>query len=138
MKNKSDDGYLVFISHSSDDRWIAKQMANCIERKGKRYGVRTFLDVKDIESGDRFPEEIRENIELCSEFIVLISSSSIDRDWVIGEIGSAWVLKKRIIPIIDKISPEEMPRILNQYKAIDLNDFDQYIEELVIRVKEER
>jgi hypothetical protein len=40
----SQPGYLVFISHSSKDRWIAAQMAAVIERKAKRYGVRTFLD----------------------------------------------------------------------------------------------
>jgi hypothetical protein len=35
--------YLIFISHSSEDRWIAGQMAAIIERKAKRYGVGTFL-----------------------------------------------------------------------------------------------
>lgn len=41
---KKQSDYLVFISHSSKDRWIARQMAAIIERQAKRYGVRTFLD----------------------------------------------------------------------------------------------
>jgi hypothetical protein len=48
--------YLVFISHSSEDRWIARQMAAIIERKAKRHGVRTFLDEKDLEAGAVIPE----------------------------------------------------------------------------------
>lgn len=51
--------YLVFISHSSKDRWIARQMAEIIERKAKRYGVRTFLDEVDLEGGDRIPQSSR-------------------------------------------------------------------------------
>jgi hypothetical protein len=31
--------YLVFISHASKDRWIAKQIAAIIERKAKRLGA---------------------------------------------------------------------------------------------------
>jgi hypothetical protein len=52
-------GYLVFISHSSKDRWVARQMAAIIERKAKRYGVRTFLDEVDLEGGDRIKETIK-------------------------------------------------------------------------------
>ena len=57
--SRSDTTYLVFISHSTKDRWIAKQMAAIIERKAKRYGVRTFLDEVDLEGGDRIPATIK-------------------------------------------------------------------------------
>jgi len=63
----------VFISHSGKDRWIAKQMANLIEEKGREYNVKTFLDEKDIEGGDSISESIRESIEKCDEFLVLLS-----------------------------------------------------------------
>jgi len=50
-----------------------------------------------------------------------------DRPWVLIEVGAAWGLRKPIIAIIDKIGPNEMPDIVSPNKAIDLNDFDQYI-----------
>ncbi|MEW5767962.1 MAG: toll/interleukin-1 receptor domain-containing protein [bacterium] len=128
--------YLVFISHSEKDRWIAKQMAILIEEKGRKYGVKTFLDEKDIEGGESIPESIRRNIQECDEFLVLLSRYSIDRHWVLIEIGAAWVLGKRIIAIIDKVTPEEMPDIITSYKAIDLNSFEEYLEQLINRVKE--
>ena len=138
MKSKSEvaESYLVFISHSTKDRWIARQIANLIEQKGKRYGIKTFLDEKDISGGELIPEIIRKNIQMCSEFLVLLSHYSIKSNWVVAELGAAWGLGKRITAIIDKINPNEMQDIISLYKAIDLNDFDRYIVELISRVKE--
>jgi len=82
--------YLVFISHSSKDRWIARQMAAIIERKAKRYGVRTFLDEVDLEAGDRIPAIIKENLHACEEFVILLSPQSVTRQWVLVELGGAW------------------------------------------------
>jgi hypothetical protein len=132
---KIKEEYLIFISHSAKDRWIARQMANLIEQKCKRYNIKTFLDEKDISGGDSIPETIRENIQKCHELVVILSRYSIDRPWVLIEIGAAWGHDKLIIPIIDKITPEEMPDVIRQIKAIDLNNFDNYISELINRVK---
>ena len=91
--------YLVFISHSSKDRWIARQMAAIIERRAKRYGVRIFLDEVDLEGGDRIPATIKANLHACEEFVVLLSPHSIARQWVLVELGGAWTLDKRIMAI---------------------------------------
>lgn len=135
MSKRTIENYLVFISHSTKDRWIARQMAHLLEEKGEEYRVRTFLDEKNIEGGDSIPETIRESIQKCSEFLVLLSQYSIDRPWVLIEIGAAWALKKRIVPVIDKLSPQEIPDVIAQHKAIDLNNFDEYIEQVVNRAR---
>ena len=126
--------YRVFLSHSHKDRWIAKQCARLIEEGGKRR-VTVFLDEKDIEAGESIPDSVRRNIEQCDEFVVLLSRYSKDRPWVLIEIGAAWGLRKPIVAIVDKIGPKEMPDIVNLNKAIDLNDFDQYLGELLKRVR---
>lgn len=135
QKRISED-YLVFISHSTRDRWIAKQIANLIEEKGRQFRVKTFLDEKDIEGGDLIPESIRKNIQQCDEFLLLLSRYSINRPWVLIELGAAWGLEKRVVTIIDKITPNEMPEVISPYKAIDLNNFDDYLEQLMRRAKE--
>jgi hypothetical protein len=127
--------YLVFISHSTKDRWIARQIADVIERRGRRHGVRVFLDERDIEVGDSIPETIRKNIKECKEFLVFLSRNSIDRPWVLIEISAAWGQGKRIIAVIDKVTPEEMPEIILPYRAIDINDFDEYLEQLLERAR---
>ncbi len=121
--------YLVFISHATKDRWIPRQISNLIEQKGKGGGTKTFLDEKDIEGGQSIPEIIRQNLFECDEFLILLSSYSIDHQWIIAELGAAWVLEKRIIALLDKIAPDQIPSIINTYKAFDINDFDEYLQQ---------
>ena len=127
--------YLVFISHSSKDRWIAKQMAAIIERKAKRYGVRTFLDEVDLEGGDRIPATIKANLHACEEFVILLSPNSITRQWVLAELGGAWTLDKRIMAITYDLAAEKIPDIIEHDKSYELNDFDRYVGELIGRRK---
>lgn len=128
-------GYLVFISHSSKDRWIARQMAEIIERKAKRYGVTTFLDEVDLEGGDRIPATIKANLHACEEFVILLSPQSVTRQWVLVELGGAWTLDKRVIAITYNLAAEKIPDIIDHDKGYDLNDFDRYVSELIRRVK---
>ncbi|MCH7755875.1 toll/interleukin-1 receptor domain-containing protein [candidate division KSB1 bacterium] len=137
-KTRSAKQYLVFISHSTKDRWVAKQMSNLIEEKGREWGIKTFLDEKDIDGGDSIPESIRINIQKCDEFLLLLSRYSVNRPWVLIELGAAWGLEKRVVTIIDKVTPDEMPEVISPYKAIDINNFDQYIAQLLGRAKESR
>jgi hypothetical protein len=132
---KSQPGYLVFISHSSKDRWIAGQMAAIIERKAKRYGVRVFLDEVGLEGGDRIPETIKANLQACEEFVILLSPSSVMRQWVLAELGGAWALDKRIIAITYDLVAAKIPDIIEHDKSYDLNDFDRYVGELIGRRK---
>jgi hypothetical protein len=132
---KSQPGYLVFISHSSKDRWVARQMAAIIERRAKRYGVRTFLDEVDLEGGARIQETIKANLHACEEFVILLSPSSVTRQWVLAELGGAWTLDKRIIAITYDLVVEKIPDIIEHDKSYELNDFDRYVGELIGRRK---
>lgn len=133
--NARGERYLVFVSHSTKDRWIAKQISQLLERSGVNFGVKTFLDERDIGVGDSIPDTIRQNIKECNEFLVLLTKNSIDRPWVLIEISAAWGHGKRIIAVIDKVTPEEMPEIMLPYKAIDLNDLEEYVGQLLNRAK---
>ena len=130
--------YLIFISHSSKDRWIANQMAAIIERKAKRYGVRTFLDEVDLAGGDRIPATIKVNLHACAEFVILLSPHSITRQWVLAELGGAWTLDKRIMAITYDLTADKIPDIIDHDKSYDLNDFDRYVGELIRRRKGKR
>ena len=135
MANNQPD-YLVFISHSSKDRWIARQTA-IIERRAKRYGVRTFLDEVDLAGGDRIPAIIKAKLRTCEEFVILLSPQSITRQWVLVELGGAWMLDKRVMAITYDLATEKIPDIIDHDKGYDLNDFERYVTELIRRVKGE-
>ena len=44
------------------------------------------------------------------------------------------MLEKRIVAVMDKISPDQMPDVIADYRAVDLNDVQDYIDEIVGRV----
>lgn len=67
-----------------------------------------------------------------------MSRYSIDRPWVLIEIGVAWGYHKRIVAVTDKVPPKEMPDIIVQNKVIDLSHFDDYVDQLVNRAKKAR
>jgi hypothetical protein len=113
-------------------------MCRILEEKGKPWRIRTFLDEKDIESGDSIPESIRKKIIECKEFVVLLTRNSVNRPWVLLETGAAWGRRKRITAIVDKIAVNEMPDIVAPLKAIDLNDFDDYVSQMIVRARKAR
>jgi hypothetical protein len=108
--------YLVFISHSSYDAWIAGQIGKEVKALGADY----WLDQKDLLGGDPVLEKVLEGNRACNEAIVLISPMSANSQGVAFEIGAVSVLGKRVTPILNNVSPEAMAR-MKGVKAIDLN-----------------
>lgn len=127
--------YTVFISHSTKDRWIARQISQEIERRGRRFGVETFLDEKDIQGGDSFSDTIFPSIHNCKEFLVLMSPSSVTRGWVLMEIGAALGFRKRVVALMLNVEFNQLPDPIISNKAMELNDFDQYLDQLIDRVR---
>lgn len=124
--------YQVFISHATADKWLACVICEKIEATG----ATTFRDDRDIDGGDDIPEEIRRQIKQSREMVVVLSPQSVDRQWVLLEVGIAWGWSKRmrIVPILYHVTIDPIPDIIKAKKALWLNDFDNYLAELAGRV----
>jgi hypothetical protein len=120
--------YTVFISHSSKENWIVQQ----ISKEIKALGAETWLDMKDLRGGDEIRRSIKRGIRASQEAVVLLSAYSVTSQWVIYEVGIADGQRKRITPILNNIA-HDAP--LQGIKAIDLNDFDNFLKELAGRIK---
>jgi sulfopyruvate decarboxylase TPP-binding subunit len=59
----------VFISHSSTDKWIARQISMHLAA----IGIDSFLDEKEIETGDSIDEAIQTHLADCDELLMLLS-----------------------------------------------------------------
>ena len=123
--------YIVFISHSSLDAWIARTMAEKI----RSLGVDCWLDEKDLEGGDVIADEIIRGIDACQEAIVLISPNSVSSQWVSFEIGGVRAQHKRVTPILNNVRSDEMAP-MKDIKSIDLNKFEQFLAQLKRRVSQ--
>ena len=128
-RKRSRSGYVVFVSHSSLDAWIASVIAEKI----KALGAECWLDEKDLEGGDIVIDEIIRGINACHEAVVLVSPNSVRSQWVSFEIGGVLAQHKRVTPILNNVKPNEMAP-MQGIKAIDLNKFDQFLAELKRRI----
>jgi len=59
--------YLVFVSHSGTDAWVAKQIA----REVAACGARPFLAEVDIPVGAVFERELHRALKRANELVVL-------------------------------------------------------------------
>jgi TIR domain len=130
-------GYRVFISHASDDIWVAEQIARRIED----CGATCFLDVRDIAAGDDFRARIRKEMPECDELLALFTPWSRRRVWVHNEIGMADAADKRIVAVFYKVAIDDFRNdgdslgVLQSTNIVAINQLDSYFQELKKRVR---
>jgi hypothetical protein len=129
--------YLVFVSHSARDTWVAKQIA----KEVLECGATPFLDEADIEVGQDFDDAIRDFLNRAHELIVLLTPWALERPYVWSEIGGAWLRGLPIIPLLHGLTANELqirpgvPVFLKSRDMIDLNDISLYFSQLRVRVQ---
>ena len=106
----------IFISHSSRDKWAARRISAEIEQ----LGADTFLDEKDIETGESIDESISVHLKDSDELLVLLSPASVKSDWVLVEVGGAKALGKRLVPILFYLGANEIPSPISKHFLIPL------------------
>ena len=125
----------VFISHSSEDTWVALRMAEAI----RGTGAGTFLDRHDIAHGDRFEEEIRKGEANCDEQLVLLTPRSMLSTWIALEMAFFRHSRKRIVLVRHGVTNEGiasaavLPPFSRELDTVHLNDFDSYFRQLAQR-----
>ncbi|HET6575206.1 MAG TPA: toll/interleukin-1 receptor domain-containing protein [Fimbriiglobus sp.] len=133
-KTGREPAYRVFVSHATGDKWIATTICEKIDAVP---GVATFRDDRDIGGGDDIPDTLLTELEQSDQLLLLLTPTSITRQWVILEVGMAVALRKRIVPVCYNAMVDQMP-ILSMTKAYLLNDFDSYLADLRKRVQKGR
>jgi TIR domain-containing protein len=129
---------LIFISHSSQDTWIAKQIA----REVSLSGATPFLDEADIEVGEDFEESILNFLEQAHELLVLLTPWALDRPYVWAEIGAAWGRRIPIVGILHGMTATEFqsrsgaPIFLKKRDLLDINNIELYFQQLKARTGE--
>jgi hypothetical protein len=128
----------VFVSHSSIDTWVARQIASAI----REAGAAVFLDAVDIVHGDDFKARIQRETSECTEMLVLLTPWALKRPSVWTELGAFWGGGKRIVVALHGISArnlmsrESTPAFLKVTDMVDINDLDDYFGQLKKRSSE--
>jgi hypothetical protein len=129
---------LVFVSHSSQDTWVAKQIAREIEARG----ATPFLDEAQVDAGADFEEDILNSLEQAHELVVLLTPWALERPYVWAEIGAAWGRRIPIIALLHGITATELqsrpgiPVLLKKRDLIQLNEVETYLDQLATRMRQ--
>ena len=126
---------LVFVSHSSKDTWVARQIA----REVSLCGATPFLDEASVEVGEDFEEKILGFLEQAHELLVLLTPWALDRPYVWAELGAAWGRRIPIVGILYGMTSTEfqsrpgIPIFIKRRDLLDINDIDLYFQQLKAR-----
>jgi hypothetical protein len=115
--------YDVFISYSSLDQEQANEMYEAITTAGKK----AFLSAKDLKPGEDFADAIRSQLKSSRELWLIVSPNSLKSEWVLTEWGAAWALSKKIVPILYRCKPDDLPERLRRLHSIDFHKYQQLI-----------
>ena len=103
----------VFISYGHEDKTFVKKLAGELAKAN----IETWWDFDALRGGPDWQKEIQRGIKLCDYFVVVLSPSSVERDWVLKEITFANEYKKKIIPL--KLQECERPISIIEKQYID-------------------
>lgn len=130
----------IFISHAFDDRLIADRLIDkliipiCLLDKEKDIFY-TSKRITGIKPSLNWKEKIKTTIKTCDIFIAIITPNYRKSEMCIGEIGAAWILEKKIYPlIIPPISFNDFNIIVSELQAENLLKFDN-VESLINSLK---
>jgi TIR domain len=125
--------YRVFISHSTKDTELAKDLARRLEEAGIE--TCTVNDVAETnESASRWRYMIRMYVLSSDEVIVLLTDNSADSSWVRYEMGVADALDKRLTPVVVNEGVEKRVPMVGK-RFVKYADLTKYISSLKKRAK---
>ena len=110
----------VFISYSYQD----KEFVEWLQDKLKDFDIEFWYDQAEIGVGESIKEKVNEGLNSSSAFILVLSHSSKNSEWVKYEMNSALLLnaiKKGISILPIKIDDSEVPADLSGYLYADFS-----------------
>ena len=127
----------VFISYCSKDADLARQLHSALQCAG----AEPFLAELDIEPGAYWKDRILKNIKESQWVFFLATPNSCASQAVAHEIGASLVLEKKLIPLMCRVTPDQLPEWVNHSQAVDLRDhrrIARLVEDIGERVKADR
>lgn len=115
--------YDVFLSYSHLDEEAAKKILKALDK----VGAKTFMASMTLSPGDDFANKIRAALLDARELWILATPNSVRSEWVLSEWGAAWVLGKRVIPILLRCSVTDLPSRLQALQVIDYHEHESLV-----------
>lgn len=122
----------IYISHSHQDKELARNIADGLRESGNEI----FIDSESLQAGSDWRSTLNESLKQSDVFLVLVTESSVNSQFVVSEIGAARAYvnsssnEKLFIPII--FGQIDIPNVIQDIQAIfgDRNTVDEVISKI--------
>lgn len=121
----------IFVSFSSKDRDLARDLTTRL----KQAGVEPTSSELTVPAGTDFVKMFMDRLQRADEMIVILSTNSVDNQWVMFEIGAASSLRKKITPLVVGLDKNQLPAVIQQLDYIKYDKVADYIANIQRHVK---
>jgi len=118
--------YDLFLSYHSAQGAQAQRVRD----RAEKIGLKAYMAPKELKGGDDFADEIRQALRRSREVCLLMTPQALSSTWVATEWGAAWVLGKRITPLLLRCDVKELPDRLRRLECKDFHEVEDYLKEV--------
>lgn len=111
---------IAFLSHSSADKPFIRQLATDLSAAG----IGVWLDEQRIKVGESIPEKISQGLAESDFFLLAVSKSSVESEWVKKELNGALIneVQRRAVHVLPlKMDNSKMPSVISDKKYADFS-----------------
>lgn len=134
VQSANDSNIKIFVSHASKDKELAKKLQRLLRDSlgiDKSRIRCTSIAGSRLPVGAETPQQLAKDIINAQVFIGLITEHSVQSDYVLFELGAAWIVdhiknKHITIPLLGNgVSYEILPGLFKQKNAVKVDDLSQ-------------
>ncbi|HEY2290089.1 MAG TPA: toll/interleukin-1 receptor domain-containing protein [Thermoanaerobaculia bacterium] len=123
--------YQVLISSTPKDRDLAENLAHSVRDAGA-----LVLSVEQTPTrGEAIDFDLRRLLRKADEVVLILTDRSLNNPYLLLEMGAAFSLHKRVIPILVGIDESEIPPLIAELGYVRYADLRGYLSELEQRVR---
>lgn len=123
--------YQVLISSTPKDKDLAENLAQSVRDAGA-----LVLSVEQTPPrGETIDFDLRRLLRKADEVILILTDRSLNNPYLLFEMGAAFSLHKRVIPILVGIEESEIPPLIAQFRYVRYAGLRGYLSELEQRVR---
>jgi len=109
----------VFLSHHSGDKKFVRELASALRAQK----IDVFLDEENIAPGQNWQSQIRRAVQDSDVVVAVLTPKSLQSNVSFIELGMAWGLGKRIIPLVPRgqvVDIGSLPPTLQGLQLLDV------------------
>lgn len=123
--------YQVLISSAPKDRDLAENLAQSVRETGAH-----VLSVEQTPArGEAVDFDLRRALQKADEILLVLTDRSLNNPYLLYEMGAAFSLHKRVIPVLVGVEEGEIPPLVAQFQYVRYADLRAYLNQLEQRVK---